>query len=98
MKIALFKNVGFDSISIFEPSKYLPDEEKEAYTLPGYVRISEWIDVDFPPLSTDEVVQSQIKVIDEAEQRARDLFHEQLERFKGMRANLLALPAPAQAA
>jgi hypothetical protein len=98
MKIALFKDVQFDSTPIFAQPSYGTDEEKDAYTLRGYVRISEWIDADFPQLSTDEVIQSQLKVIDEAEQQARKRFNEQLERFNGMRANLMALPAPAQAA
>lgn len=95
MKIALFQDIQLNDITpVLHQPNYGTDEERENYTVTGYVRISEWIDIEFPPLSTDEVIQSQLKVIDEAEQEARRRFNEQLERFNGMRANLLALPAP----
>lgn len=52
---------------------------------------------NFPPLKDESVIRVQLDAIDKMEQATRIKFQAELERFKGMRANLLALPAPIEA-
>lgn len=94
MKIALYKDLKFDFISVTAQPGFLPEAEREMYERPGYARVSEWIDVEFPPLSNDAVIQSALRSIDIAEQEAREKFHAELVKFNDMRSNLLALTAP----
>lgn len=94
MKIALYKDLRFDFISVTQQPDFLPEGESEMYERPGYARISEWIDVEFPTLTNDEVIQSALRSIDASEQEAREKFHAELRKFHDMRSNLLALTAP----
>lgn len=96
MKIALYKNLSYDSVSVLMQPDWLPEAQREKYEMSGYARVSEWIDVEFPQLSNDEVIQSALRSIDKAEQEVREKFQAELDRFKGMRANLLALPVRPQ--
>lgn len=62
-KIAQFKMIGWDSdiVSVWRFDRCHPDG-----TLPGYVRISEWVEVEFPPRiessAPEEVAQLQAKL------------------------------------
>lgn len=98
MKIALYKNLTYDSTTILQQPDWLPQGEREKYEMSGYARVSEWIDVEFPPITNDEVIQSALRSIDKAEQEVRERFQAELDRFKNMRANLLALPDRSQVA
>jgi hypothetical protein len=98
MKVALFRSMSTDNVMAWNSPEYLSEDKRDAYCPSDFVRISEWVDVEFPALASDEVIQAQLQQIDKAEQAVRERFHEELERFRGMRANLMALPAPAEAA
>lgn len=96
MKIALYKNLSYESTPVMQQPDWLPEGEREKYEMSGYARVSEWIDVEFPPLTNDEVIQSALRSIDKAEQEVRKKFQAELDRFKNMRANLRALPVRSQ--
>lgn len=67
----------------------------DSYTPRGYVRVSEFVEVTFPPLAQDTVIQQQLAVLDEAERKARVDFQQLLDQITNARQQLLALPAPA---
>jgi hypothetical protein len=87
MKVALFK----DSTYEWAVPLVWSAEEDACSLSGGYVRISEIVDVEFPPLSTDAVVEQQLSELDRREREARELFHDQLERIKSRRAELQSL-------
>lgn len=57
----------------------------------GWVRISEYVEVDFQPLPADVVVEGQLKQIDAAEQELREKFQQKLNELTEARAKLQAL-------
>ena len=89
MKIAIFK----DTTCSFEYSTIVKESTLDAQGdyAPGYVRISEWIEVTFPPLPKEVVVQEHLKVLDTVEAELRDKFQEKLNQIDGERQKLLSL-------
>ncbi|HLA60936.1 MAG TPA: hypothetical protein VK626_01700 [Nitrospiraceae bacterium] len=89
MKIAMYKDTTspFDYTTIVKESNL---DLKGEYA-PGYLRISEWIDVTFPPLSKEVVVQEHLRVLDTVEAELRNKFQEKLNQIEGERAKLLSL-------
>lgn len=87
MKIALFKDVKYDWTS---PTPW-PAEDDNA-PLEGYTRVSEIVDVEFPPLSKDEVVQQALDCLDEQEKKLRNDFQKALDGLNTRRAELQQLP------
>ena len=96
MKIAKFKEIKHEYESIWEQPMWRPESERDSYQPEGYVRITEWVEVELPPLKGDDVIQVQLEAIDKLEQTTRIKFQEELDRIKELRAQLLALPAPAE--
>lgn len=86
MKIALFKDVKYDWTS---STPWQADEDDCA--LPGYTRVSEIVDVEFPPLSKDEVVRQSLDVLDEQEKKIRNEFQKALDGLNDRRAQLQSL-------
>ncbi len=60
----------------------------------GYIRISEWVDVDFPPLPTGDVVPRQLAAIDAEIAEVIDESEKRLSKLNRRKADLMALPAP----
>lgn len=86
MKIALFKDARYDWSS---PTVWTAEEDK--IPLEGYTRCSEIVDVEFPPLSNEEVVRQSLDALDEQERKLRNEFQKQLDGIKNRRAELQAL-------
>lgn len=63
--------------------------------IPSYVRLTEFVEVDFPDLHSDEVVSKQLASIDAAELKLREAFEGQLNNIQDMRSKLLALTVKA---
>ena len=93
MKIAQFQRIGDPSwIAVFDARPDGSDPCTE-----NYVRITEYVDVDFPPRAPEEIVPAQLAAIDRAEKEARAEFQLKLNAFAEARANVRALthsPAP----
>src|SRR6185437_13081041 len=64
------------------------DEDR---TLTGYVRLTEWVTIDFPPRASEEVVPEQLAVLDLAEKELRLKFETKLHELAEQRAKLLCL-------
>ena len=83
MKIALFKNVELD----FETVCGGEMEDCE-----NYVRTSEYINVEFPPLANDEIIAQQIEILEQAKQNVQAQAERKLTELDHQIGKLLALP------
>jgi len=86
MKLALYRNVTASSELVFEDldDKYLTD----------YVRISEFIDVDFPPLDNEKIVKKQVSKLREEKKRVQAETQLELNVIDRKISKLLSLPEP----
>ncbi len=86
MKIALFKSIEYGWT--------MPAAQHDDGSDPhagSYVRITDYIDVNFPPRAPAEIVPAQLAAIDKAEQDARAELQLKLNVLAERRANILAL-------
>ena len=91
MKYAQFKDPHYGYISVIGRED---DDLERPYS--DDVRISEWIEIDFPPLPQADIVQAQLAVLD-AEQRKLVTEHlDALRKIAEARAKLLALTHDAE--
>jgi hypothetical protein len=87
MKLALFKNISV--ASVYESAL------SEAFErINGYVRISEYVDVDFPSLPAPGIIAAQVAQIDQQIDKAMAVIHE----LGARKQELLALTGPDAAA
>lgn len=86
MKIAIFKRIAEKSAYEYE-TVGKPSYEED----PIFVRISEYVDVEFPPRAKDEVVQTQLAALETAEKAARTKFQEVLNSIEQRRDELKAI-------
>lgn len=87
MKIALYKVIVCESCSY----ESIYDEQHAKFASDGATRISEWVDVEFPPRKPEEIIPEQIAVLDKAEQELRAKFQQKLMEIAEQRGKLLAL-------
>ena len=95
MKIALFKSIEYGWTLPFEQH-----DDGSDPCLQNYIRVTGYVDVDFPLRAPEEIVPAQLAAIDKAEQHARAEFQLKLNAFAEARANVRALthsPAPGAA-
>ena len=83
MRLAIFRRLG-------EHSSTSACEEW-ADGCDAYVRLSEFVDVNFPPLKGDDVVQKQLNALDRTESALRDKFQSALNGIEHQRAELRAI-------
>lgn len=88
MKYAKFSVA--DSITGCQIVLERPDDDFDR-PLTGYVRVSKWVTIEFPPRAPDEVVPEQLAVLDLAEKELRLKFEMKLHEIAEQRAKLKAL-------
>lgn len=88
MKIAKFKRLGEDGNGCFES---IDSEGSFMERHPGYVRLTEYTEVEFTPLHTDEIVQKQLDALDKAESELRNKFQAALSKIETQREELRAI-------
>ena len=87
MKIAKFQAIGNPSwITVFESRSDGSDPCPDSY-----VRISEYVDIDFPPRAPEEIVPAQLAALDKAEQDLRAQFQLKLNEIADARARVRSL-------
>jgi hypothetical protein len=86
MKYAQFKVPGSTS-----GYHYIKDEEDAKYTT--FIRVSEWVDVEFPQLPSEETVTAELAAINEQIRKTRIEHQQTINELETMRANLLSLTA-----
>jgi len=86
MRVATFTHLGSSYLCVWQESMMRKDG-----ALPGYVRISEWVDVDFPPRAQAEVVPEELAQIEEKAQELKSDFAKKMGALEERRAQLLAI-------
>lgn len=83
MKVAKYKYIGTHSYET------VSDDGLDG--VDTYVRISEFVDVEFQPRAEDAVIDQHLSKLDEAEQELRTKFQDALNSIERQRAELRAL-------
>lgn len=87
MKIAKFQRVGDPGwLAIFEPHADGSDPCTDTY-----IRVSEYVEIDFPPRAPEEIVPAQLAALDKAEQDLRAQFQLKLNEIADARARVRSL-------
>lgn len=85
MKVAIFKSVsGYTCAYDHEAGEAMVKYQR-------YTRITEYVEVDFPPLPLQAVVEGQLAALSDAETELRNQFETRLNEIKTERAKLLSL-------
>jgi hypothetical protein len=91
VKVALFTSPGGYITA------YNEESGKAMVEYQRYTQTSEYVDVEFPPLPTEVIVEGQLKQLDEAEKDLRNQFQQKLNELAETRAKLLSLSHETQA-
>jgi hypothetical protein len=86
ISVAVFKSIEPSGMSGFETI-----DQKHWEKMDNYVRISEYVEVEFPQLQDEIVIDKYIEALDRSERAVRLEFQKRLDEIAGQRANLLAL-------
>lgn len=90
--VALFKHMQFGFITVHgNTSAELASMRQDAPSLNDYVRVSDVVEVELPPLSDDAVVAGAIKALDETRAEISREFARKLDEIDRQKADLLAL-------
>ena len=87
MKIALFKNTKYDFESIGTEQRAKNDE---------YIRLTHYVDVDFEPLDTQEVILKQVDALKATKQNLQAQLTHEMNEIDHKISRLLALPPGAE--
>lgn len=88
MKVAQFRGTGKYGCVL---TIARDDENDLARPIEGYVRITEWLDVTFVPLSHEAVVVGELAVLDSERAEIVQDFAEKLKAIDDRKAELLAI-------
>lgn len=89
-RVAMFQR-GVDSTWTTTWSQPQYTDEGDAWTIDGYTRITEWVDVEFPALPPEVTVPAQIAALDRKAEEVKAEFAAKLREIADARASLLAL-------
>jgi len=92
MKIAKFKRLGEGTTCSFET---FGAEGCFMESHAAYIRITEYAEVEFIPLCSEDVVQKQLNALDSAETEVRNRFQEALREIERQRQELRAITVKA---
>lgn len=83
-RIAVFQNVKFnyDHTTTVDMAKDDPE----------YVRITEWVEVEFPDIKKEEIIKDMVSSLDKQIEVERAESHSRVNRLLNKRQELLALP------
>lgn len=83
MKLAKFQSLGNYPLTLYYPP------ETEEHT--DMVRMTEYVEVEFPPRDMKELVPAQVAIIDRKIAEVSDEFGKKLAALKEAKENLLAI-------
>lgn len=83
-KAALFKNVAYDFLLV-------SGESFETYSGSDHIRISEYVEVEFPMLPPEESVLAEIAALDDRIAETKNEFARKIDELEDRKAKLLAL-------
>jgi hypothetical protein len=82
-KLAIFKNIG--------ESPFVCVSESMFDKIPGYVRLTEYVEVEFPPLQDHAVIAKHLEALDRAEAAVTKRYFETLADLKQQKEELRAI-------
>ncbi len=87
-KLAEFKHIGDrgDYRTIWKQTMMHTDG-----TMPGYVRVSEWVEVDFPPRRDEAAIPEEVRQLDAKLEELKADFAKKVTAIEEAKANLLSL-------
>jgi hypothetical protein len=88
MRIAVFHRPKYDYLTVAASDGYQATDGE-------HVRLTEYVDVTFPPAKRDDVIAESIRAIDAERAEVVAKFSAELSRLDERKSELLALPAPA---
>lgn len=83
LKLAIFKNIGESSFTCVQ----IPVFD----TMPNYVRLTEYVEVEFPPLQDHTVIQKHLEALDRVETAVTQRYFEKLAEIKQQKEELRAI-------
>ena len=89
-RVAMFQR-GVDSTWTTTWSQPQYTDEGDAWTIDGYTRITEWVDVEFPELAPEVLVPAKIADLDRKAEEIKAEFAAKLREIADARASLLTL-------
>lgn len=89
-RVAMFQR-GVDSTWTTTWSQPQYTDEGDAWTIDGYTRITEWVDVEFPALPPEVIVPAQLTALDRQAEEVKAEFTAKLREIADAKASLLAL-------
>ena len=89
MKIARYTSMSESGFSY--ESIHTEEDGNGLESACGYVRLTEFIDVNFVPLQSGEVVEKQVAALDVAETELRNKFQAALNKIEQRREELRAI-------
>ena len=92
-RVALFWNVEMSFEGILAQHEGM---ENDDWTIEGYVRRSEWVDVDFKPLTRGAMAESALAAIAAKRAEVVEEFTRKLAQLDEQAANYRAICAPVQ--
>jgi len=84
-------NMAKIKIALFETTYGNKFPFTEAYAAADYIRLSDWVEVEFNERPQEEVLQDKLDLLDTAESELRAKYQAELENIKTMRQELLAI-------
>lgn len=89
-RVAMFQR-GADSTWRTVFARGLDAEEGDDWTIEPYIRISEWVDVDFAERRAEDIIPQQIAALDRKAEEVKAEFTRKLQEIAQARASLLAI-------
>lgn len=87
MKLAQFKNVPIGYITVLE------QEQSKSTVYKGYLQVSDWVEVEFRPLSSAQTAAAELAALEDSETERRLRFDLETKKFEAEEARLRALVA-----
>lgn len=88
MKCAKFRSIGRHS---FETVWHRRDDDSDTGEHEGYIRLSEWVEVDFPPIADQVVIEQEIIQLNAKAAEIRATLGVQIAAIEARKAELLCI-------
>jgi hypothetical protein len=92
MRVAMFRESKWDFRTTFH--QHAGQNDENYHPPSGYVRVSDWVDVEFKPLTPEEVAGGELIALNQLRAETVNEFKRKLDDIDERMANLRALTGP----